>query len=65
MSDVRIFTIGFTGTTAEGFFDRLRRAGVKKVIDIDLYNHLLIYTNISKEEKKHHAQKALEAKQRL
>lgn len=37
MSDIKIFTIGFTGTTAEGFFDRLRRAKVKKVIDTRLW----------------------------
>lgn len=34
---LKIFTIGFTGTTAENFFDRLRRAGVKKVIDTRLW----------------------------
>lgn len=34
--------------------------------DIDeLYNKLLTYTNVTKEEKKHHAQQAFEAKQRL
>jgi len=31
----------------------------------NLYNHLLTYTNASEEEKKHHAQKALEAKRRI
>lgn len=34
---LKIFTIGFTGTTAEGFFSRLRDAGVKKVIDTRLW----------------------------
>ena len=33
-----IFTIGFTQTTAEHFFDRLRDAGVKRVVDIRLKN---------------------------
>lgn len=33
----KIFTIGFTGTTAEGFFSRLREAGVRKVIDTRLW----------------------------
>lgn len=33
----KIFTIGFTGTTAEGFFSRLRQAGVRKVIDTRLW----------------------------
>jgi uncharacterized protein YeaO (DUF488 family) len=33
----KIFTIGFTGSTAENFFSRLRDAGVKKVIDTRLW----------------------------
>jgi uncharacterized protein YeaO (DUF488 family) len=33
----QIFTIGFTGSTAENFFSRLRDAGVKKVIDTRLW----------------------------
>jgi uncharacterized protein (DUF488 family) len=32
------FTIGFTKTTAEDFFDRLQRAGVRTVIDVRLQN---------------------------
>ena len=36
MSD--LFTIGFTKSSAEDFFGRLRRAGVKKVIDTRLKN---------------------------
>ena len=35
---VRLFTIGFTETNAEEFFTTLRRAGVKRVIDIRLNN---------------------------
>ncbi len=35
---MRIFTIGFTQTTAEHFFDRLRDAGVERVVDIRLKN---------------------------
>ncbi len=31
-------TIGFTKTTAEKFFDRLKIAGVRKVIDVRLHN---------------------------
>jgi uncharacterized protein (DUF488 family) len=31
-------TIGFTKTTASGFFDRIRRSNVKKVIDVRLHN---------------------------
>lgn len=34
---IKIFTIGFTGSTAENFFSRLRGAGVKKVIDTRLW----------------------------
>ena len=35
---MKLFTIGFTKTTAESFFSRLTQAGVKKVIDIRLNN---------------------------
>lgn len=38
MSKVKVFTIGFTKKTAEAFFTRLIRAGVKRVIDIRLNN---------------------------
>lgn len=38
MSNVKIFTIGFTKKTAEEFFTRLIRAGVRRVIDIRLNN---------------------------
>lgn len=38
MDEVRVFTIGFTKKTAEAFFTRLIRAGVKRVIDIRLNN---------------------------
>jgi uncharacterized protein (DUF488 family) len=34
---LRIFTIGFTGTTAENFFARLSQADVYKVIDTRLW----------------------------
>jgi uncharacterized protein YeaO (DUF488 family) len=33
----KIFTIGFTGTTAENFFSRLSQAGVRKVVDTRLW----------------------------
>ena len=33
-----VSTIGFTKTTAEGFFERLLNAGVKKVVDVRLHN---------------------------
>ena len=35
---VKIFTIGFTKKTAEQFFTRLIRAGIKRVIDVRLNN---------------------------
>jgi len=35
---MKIFTIGFTKTTAEAFFKHLQEAGVKKVIDVRLNN---------------------------
>ncbi len=35
---MKLFTIGFTKTTAENFFNRLRRAGAKKIIDVRLNN---------------------------
>lgn len=38
MSGVNLATIGFTKTTAAKFFDRLKSASVKKVIDVRLHN---------------------------
>jgi uncharacterized protein (DUF488 family) len=35
---VKLFTIGFTKKTAEDFFTRLQRAGVRRVADIRLNN---------------------------
>lgn len=35
---VRIYTIGFTKTTAESFFSRLAKASVRKVVDVRLNN---------------------------
>jgi uncharacterized protein (DUF488 family) len=35
---VEIYTIGFTQTTAEHFFGRLRSAGVKRLLDVRLNN---------------------------
>ena len=35
---MEIFTIGFTKTTAHGFFDRLRKAEVQRVLDVRLNN---------------------------
>ncbi|MEM6780766.1 MAG: DUF488 domain-containing protein [Pseudomonadota bacterium] len=34
---IKIFTIGFAGTTAEHFFGRLKNAGVEKIIDTRLW----------------------------
>jgi uncharacterized protein (DUF488 family) len=38
MEPIKLYTIGFTRKTAEAFFTRLIRAGVKRVIDIRLNN---------------------------
>jgi uncharacterized protein (DUF488 family) len=35
---MRLFTIGFTQTSAESFFERLRQAGVRRVVDVRLHN---------------------------
>ncbi|MBA1144207.1 DUF488 domain-containing protein [Mesorhizobium sp. CCANP35] len=35
---MNVATIGFTKSTASRFFDRLKSAGVKKVIDVRLHN---------------------------
>jgi uncharacterized protein (DUF488 family) len=35
---VKLFTIGFTKTSAEGFFSRLSRAHVRKLVDVRLNN---------------------------
>jgi uncharacterized protein (DUF488 family) len=35
---MKLYTIGFTKTSAERFFTRLQNAGVKKVIDVRLNN---------------------------
>ncbi len=35
---MKLFTIGFTATSAENFFNRLAEAGVKRVIDVRLNN---------------------------
>jgi len=38
VTSVRVFTIGFTQTSAKMFFERLRSAGVKRVVDVRLHN---------------------------
>jgi len=35
---MKLFSIGFTQTTAEHFFTRLKSAGVRRVIDVRLHN---------------------------
>lgn len=35
---IKIFTIGFTKTTAQNFFDRLRASGAKELVDVRLNN---------------------------
>lgn len=38
MAKVKVSTIGFTKSSAEHFFDRLLKAGIKKVVDVRLHN---------------------------
>jgi uncharacterized protein (DUF488 family) len=38
MAQSKVLTIGFTRTTAQNFFGRLGKAGVRKVIDVRLHN---------------------------
>ena len=38
MSKPKVSTIGFTKSSAEGFFERLLAAGVRKVVDVRLHN---------------------------
>ena len=38
MNQVDVTTIGFTKSNAENFFERLLKAGVKKVVDVRLRN---------------------------
>ena len=35
---MKIFTIGFTKTTAEKFFSRLKRSGTRRIVDVRLNN---------------------------
>jgi len=37
-AQMKIFTIGFTNKKAQQFFEKLRRAGVKRVVDVRLNN---------------------------
>jgi uncharacterized protein (DUF488 family) len=38
MTRVNVATIGFTKSSAEHFFERILKAGVKKVVDVRLHN---------------------------
>jgi uncharacterized protein (DUF488 family) len=38
VTPITLFTIGFAGKTAEEFFGKLQRAGVKRLIDVRLNN---------------------------
>ena len=38
MQKIDVATIGFTKTTALDFFERLKKAGVKKIVDVRLHN---------------------------
>jgi uncharacterized protein (DUF488 family) len=38
LRDIDVTTIGFTKTSASGFFERIKGADVKKVVDVRLHN---------------------------
>jgi len=38
MNHIKIYTIGFTQTSAEEFFGKLIKAGVRKIVDARLNN---------------------------
>jgi uncharacterized protein (DUF488 family) len=38
LNDIDVTTIGFTKTSAGAFFERIKKAGVKKVVDVRLHN---------------------------
>ena len=38
MNDINVYTIGFTRKKAEYFFNKLKKAGVKRVLDVRLNN---------------------------
>lgn len=52
---MKLFTIGFTKTTAEGFFTRLSRAHVRKLIDVRLNNVSQLAGFAKKEDLKYFA----------
>jgi uncharacterized protein (DUF488 family) len=39
MPPIKLFTIGFTKKSAEAFFTKLQRAGIRRVIDVRLHNN--------------------------
>lgn len=55
---MKVFTIGFTKTSAESFFSRLQKAGVKKVIDVRL-NNVSQLAGFAKRDDLHYFLKAL------
>jgi uncharacterized protein (DUF488 family) len=38
LDNIDVATIGFTKTTAASFFDRIKKSGVKKIVDVRLHN---------------------------
>lgn len=47
---VRVFTIGFTRTSARAFFSSLAEAGVRKVVDVRLHNSSQLAAFAKKED---------------
>lgn len=55
---MNVYTIGFTKTSAESFFARLQKAGVKKVLDVRL-NNVSQLAGFAKRDDLHYFLKAL------
>ncbi|MGO8990377.1 MAG: DUF488 family protein [bacterium] len=58
MSGIKIYTIGFTQTSAEEFFGKLIKAGVRKVVDVRLNNSSQLAGFTKKDDLKYFLQAA-------
>lgn len=56
---MKLFTIGFTKTSAEGFFERLHRAGVRSIVDVRLHNESQLAGFAKKEDLRYFARAIL------
>ncbi len=55
---MNVYTIGFTKTSAESFFSRLQKAGVKRILDVRL-NNVSQLAGFAKRDDLHYFLKAL------